>query len=513
MIQGGSEFQSVLFFDFVIYYTYWRITMNLEQLSALDLGTLVNNREVSAVEVTEYFLQRIFDKNTRINAFTYVKPEEALADARGIDNKLKKNESVGPFAGVPVGLKDFLPSRKGWTNSHGGVKSLLAIDDANSMFYTAARDLGCVTLGKTNAPAFGFSGACSNKMYGETHNPFVLDRTSGGSSGGSAAAVASGMLIMAEGGDAGGSIRIPSGWCNLFGFKPSLGTVPSYCRPDGWSATHPYCFNGSITKTVSDSAIMLSKMAKYNPRDPISLPINAGKDFFNLMNKPMKGKKIAFTFDFDVYPVDEEVKSIVWDAVNCMKDAGISVEFVNFNFKHSLAEIMKCWCWSISVDTAIDLANWKNAGLDLVKDHRDELPEEFIRYNEIASNLNIFDMRRFNEIRTDILDNFEDVFEKYDFIASPTAICPALPLSDNGRAIKVNEEYLDPDVNFIEFGETPFANFVGYPAASVPAGISKCGSPIGMQIIGKQYQDASLMALCHTYEKLNPWNDNYKLSM
>ena len=114
------------------------------------------------------------------------------------------------------------------------------------MFYAAARSLGAIAIGKTNAPAFGFSGACQNKMYGPTNNPFDLQRTSGGSSGGSAAAVAAGLVLLAEGGDAGGSIRIPSSWCNLFGFKPSIGTVPSYCRPDGWSATHPYCFNGSL---------------------------------------------------------------------------------------------------------------------------------------------------------------------------------------------------------------------------------------------------------------------------
>ena len=483
--------------------------MELEQLSGIQLGRLVNRKEVSPTEVISYFMGRILARNERINAFTYTMFDDALHEAKLLEQKILSGETNMPFAGVPIALKDFLPSKRGWKNSHGGVEALIQTDNADSEFYSAASKLGAIAIGKTNAPAFGFSGACENKLYGATKNPFNTSRTSGGSSGGSAAAVADGLVSFAEGGDAGGSIRIPSGWCNLFGFKPSIGTVPSYCRPDGWAATHPYCFNGSLTKTVEDSAWMLNAMAQYNPRDPISLPINANKDFVDLMHKSVKGMKIAFTYDFDLYPeVSDSIKEAVYNTAKVLEKAGADVEPVKFNFQHTLHDIMFCWAWAISVDTALDLQFWKLDGLDLVKDNADQLPKEFIKFNEYASNVGILDMRKFNEIRTDILDNFEDVLYKYDAIVSPTAVCPPMPISWGGRA----KYFGDKELDFISFAETPLANFVGYPAASVPAGMINCegvGCPVGMQIIGRQYHDEDVFALSATVERLQPWTDNY----
>lgn len=326
--------------------------MKLEQFSALELGTLVNNEEISPVEVINYFIDRITARNPQIHAFTYTRFDDALREAVLLESRILKGEDCGVFAGVPIGLKDFLPSKKGWTHSYGGVPHLIQIDETDSEFYKAARSLGAIAVGKTNAPPFGFSGACQNVMYGATVNPFDYTRTPGGSSGGSAAAVADGLLGLAEGGDAGGSIRIPSSWCNLFGFKPSKGTVPSYCRPDAWAATHPYCFNGAITKTVADSAAIYTQMAYYNPKDPISLPINSSKKFLELMEKPITHMKIGFTSNFDLYPVvDPEIQDIVANTAKKLQNVGAFVEpITSFSWKHSLDEILHCWCWSISID-------------------------------------------------------------------------------------------------------------------------------------------------------------------
>lgn len=489
--------------------------MELEKLSGLELGELVNKKELSPVEVIKYFMIRIQDRNHTINAFTYVMFDEALREAHKQVKMLLEGKSPGPFAGVPMALKDFLDSKKGWSNSHGGVKSLIRTDQYDSMFCKAAESLGAIAIGKTNAPAFGFSGACENKLYGATHNPFNINMTSGGSSGGSAAAVADGLISIAEGGDAGGSIRIPASWCNLFGFKPSLGSVPSVCRPDAWAATHPYCFNGSLTKTVADSVELFQAMAQYNPRDPFSLPFSANKDFKSAMTHIDKsGTRIAFTYDFDLYEhVDPEIKDMLDMMLSKLDSVGVYIEPVEFHFKHSLEEIMYCWAWSISVDTALDLQEWKDQGLDLVKDHRDELPEEFIMFNEIASKTTIWDMRKFNEIRTDILDNLEDVFDNFDYIISPTTICKPLPNEWHGRCIEVDGHKLDPSLNFIAFGETPLLNFVGYPAASVPMGLTSDRLPIGMQIIGKQYKDEDVLSLSHACEVIQPWRDNYRFAL
>ena len=255
--------------------------MELEKLSAVALGREVRSGHISPTEVISYFADRITKRDPSLHAFTYTRFDEALSSAKELEHRLAKGESVGPLCGVPVGLKDFLPSKKGWTNSHGGVRALIREDEADSMFYIAAREAGAIAVGKTNAPAFAFRGTCDNMLYGPTCNPFDIEYNSGGSSGGSAAAVADGMLPLAEGSDGGGSIRIPSSWCGCFGFKASVGTIPSICRPDGWTATHPYCFNGAITRTVEDSALMLNYMARYNPRDPLSLD-HGKKDFTEL---------------------------------------------------------------------------------------------------------------------------------------------------------------------------------------------------------------------------------------
>ena len=156
--------------------------MELERLSGVQLGALVNKGEIKPTEVIEYFQHRIEARNPGLNAFVYTKFDDAYEEAKKLEVRLANKEDVGPLAGVPVGLKDFLPSKKGWTNSHGGVKSLIREDSEDSEFYKAARNAGCIAVGKTNSPAFAFRGTCDNKLYGPTRNPFNTEYNSGGSS-------------------------------------------------------------------------------------------------------------------------------------------------------------------------------------------------------------------------------------------------------------------------------------------------------------------------------------------
>lgn len=492
----------------------------LEKLSGLEIAERIHRDALCAVDVIEYFANRIAERNPSINAFVYEKIDDALAEARKLDIALAgmtvtQRKITYPFAGVPVGLKDFLPSKRGWTNSHGGVKSLIREDDADSMFYTAARKLGAIAIGKTNAPPFGFKGTCDNALYGPTKNPFNTLYNSGGSSGGTAAAVADGLIPLGEGGDAGGSIRIPAAWCNCFGFKPSIGMVPSVCRPDAWAATHPYCFNGCITKTVADSAVMFREMARYNPRDPLSLneyPYFGYPYEFSaaLACSTLHDLKIGVTSNFGgLFPTDPDIATRIDVAAISLEKLHARVDIAVPKFKHSLEEFAKCWCWSISVDTALDLDQWKyEQGLDLVRDHRDELTEEFIYWNDVASRATIFDFRKFNEIRTDILDTFEDLFEHVDIICAPVTCCMPLTNESNGHATGIG---LNPDIDFIGFGETFLVNFVGYPAASVPVGLID-GMPVGMQIIGKKYHDLDVLKVANAIEQISPWDKYYDIA-
>lgn len=471
---------------------------DLSYLSAIEIGKKVNAKEISPTTVINFFLKRIEERNPSINAFVYTKAEEALQEAKQLEYRLVKGEKLGPFAGVPVGLKDFLPSKKGWTNTHGGVKALTRVDDFDSEFYAAAKRLGAIAIGKTNAPAFAFRGTTDNKLYGPTSTPFNVKYNSGGSSGGTAAAVADGLITLGEGSDGGGSIRIPSSWCGCFGFKPSVGLVPSVCRPDGWTATHPYCFNGAITRSVGDAIVIYNEMIHYSPADPISLPF---ADQLDLQFMPSISKSIAVTYDFDLFDTHPEIVEKVEEAVHVFEKLGYKVDLVHFNWKTPLKEMAEMWCRSISIDTSIDLELWKREGLDLIKDHRDELNEEFIRWQEIAFNSKVMDFRRFNEIRTEMLDAQEEVFKNYTAILAPVTSC--LPVLNSNDRDTMGPKDVEP---LIGFCETFFENFTGNPACSIPAGLSKGGLPIGLQIIGKKWRDQDVIALARIFEAEHPWN-------
>ena len=482
----------------------------LEALSAAELGREIGTGHITPTEVIEHFVRRIEARNPSLNAFVYTKFEYALAEAKKLEARLARGEEIGPFAGVPFALKDFLPSKTGWTNSHGGVRSLIREDPFDSEFCRAMEAAGGIAVGKTNAPAFAFRGTCDNKLYGPTSTPFDTRYNSGGSSGGSAAAVADGLVPIAEGSDGGGSIRIPSAWCGCFGFKTSVGTIPSVCRPDAWAATHPYCFNGGITRTVQDSAILLNYMARHDPRDPLSLA-RAKLDYTCEMRKPIKGWKIGFTPDFGVFPVDSEVARTVEAAALSLQETGAIVEPVHFKLKHSACELAEMWCRSICVDTAIELELSRRAGFDLVRDHRDELPEEFIFWNEQVAKGGIMDYYKFNCIRTELLDAQQDVFDRYDIILSPTTICLPVPNASDRNTLGPRSMNGTPVEPLIGFCETFFENFTGNPAASVPAGLSEGGLPIGMQIIGRKFRDADVLAVARTFERLRPWRDLYDI--
>lgn len=489
--------------------------MKFEQLSALKLGTLVRRRIVSPVELLSYFENRIEQINPKINAFTYTRFDEAMQQAKEIERLLDLGVDPGPLAGVPIGLKDFLPTKKGWTHSHGGVESIAhMIDEVNSPFTAAAESLGAIAIGKTNSPAFGFRGATDNKMFGPTSTPFNPAFNSGGSSGGSAAAVGAGLVGLAEGGDAGGSIRIPAAWCGCFGFKPSAGVVPSVCRPDAWAATHPYCCGGPISRTVSDAAVIVDSMIRYDQRDPLSVympeVMKSGVRDTSLLTKkrPLEKWRIGITYNFDLFPTPEsEIQAAIDKIASILTQYGAEVGSAEFSFNYSRKEIEDAWLRGICIDTALDMEEWKKNGYDLVKDHADQVPEEFIKWNDIALHSTMSDYRKFHEIRTDILDAHCNVFDEFDVIIAPVAGCMPVPNTSDGSLVKgpsfINGDPVDP---LIGFSYTYLENMIGTPAASIPAAMSSNGFPIGVQIIAPRYRDSWVFQVAYCLEEANPWS-------
>ena len=484
--------------------------MKLELLSASELGELVNAKKIKPTEVIKYFIDRINARNASVNAFTYTMFDYALEKAKEYDVRIEKGEYLGAFAAVPFGLKDFLPSKKGWTSSHGGVKCMITTDEENSVFCSAMESLGGIAIGKTNAPSFGFSCTTFNKMYGITKSPFNSEYNSGGSSGGSAVAVADGMLLIAEGGDAGGSIRVPASFNNLFGFKAGVGTIPSVTRPDAFSASHPYCFGGGLTKTVKDAAILLEAMSKYDSLDPLSRPKtqNFAKDY----KQDVSGKKIAYTVDFDIFSVEKSVKDKFLKEMENLKSLGFDVTPVHFDFKYTALELARFWCMGRTVDPAIELNLLKQNGVDLLKNNKDDFPEEFVYWKERCDELTIMDLYDFNLARTNVLDEFERVFKDYDYILSPTTAVHGIK---NDVVFKTK----GPDViegakvdALVGWCETYLANFSGHPAASIPFGTID-GIPFGVQAITKKFRDLDLLSFASKIEDLKPWRDDYSLAL
>ena len=311
----------------------------LEYLSALEIGELVNKRIITPSEVIKYFETRINERNKSINAFTYTNFEYAYSEAKRLEERLKNGENLGIFAGVPFALKDFLPSKKGWFHTFGGVRCLVKEDEVSSLFCKVMEENGGIAIGKTNAPSYGFRGVTDNLMYGPTSTPFNALYNAGGSSGGSASAVADGLVPIAEGGDAGGSIRVPASCNNLVGFVAGFGSIPMVNRPDAFSATHPYCVEGGLVKTVDEAIALYKLMAKYDSLDPYSNMKLRNMDDFDKVLKSDKKLKIAFTYDFDIFEVEDEIKNIVKEAALKFKNAGHSVNEVHFNFKHTANEL------------------------------------------------------------------------------------------------------------------------------------------------------------------------------
>ena len=282
----------------------------LAYMSAAELALRIRRRQLSPVEVVDAFLARIEARNPSINAFVYFGFEDARQRAKEAEQALMSGAALGPLHGVPAAIKDLFDFKPGWVSTFGGVRALKNnVVDFYCAFAERIEKAGAILVGKTNSPVMGFRGTCDNYLFGPSRNPFNPAKNSGGSSGGSAAAVADGMLPLAEGTDGGGSIRIPASWCGVYGYKQSFGRVPFVARPNAFAGAAPFLFEGPITRTVEDAALALTAVAGYDPRDPHS--IDEQVDFTAATRRSIRGWKIAYSPNFDVFPMDRRVTDVV----------------------------------------------------------------------------------------------------------------------------------------------------------------------------------------------------------
>ncbi|MCX5515790.1 amidase [Kaistia algarum] len=476
-------------------------------LPASELAARIKRRDLSPVEVVEAYLARIETRNPIVNAYTLVLADQARDAAREAEKAVMAGGPLGPLHGVPVGIKD-LDDVAGIPTSMGSLAVQNRVPKKSAVAVERLLAAGAIILGKTNTPEFGHKGITDNLRFGPTSTPFAIGYNSGGSSGGSAAAVADGMAALAQGTDGGGSVRIPAAFSGTVGFKPSFGRIPSVTRPDAFLWGHPLVHIGPLARTVTDAALMTSIMAGPHARDPLSLP-DDGTRYLDAAARRQRKIRVAYSPRLGNFPVDPRVAAVVRNAVSALSGKDVEVEEIELKLKPDHNELAALWVRTIAIHYAAIAVHWKADGIDLLGDLADKLSPDFLAMLQSAYRVSAVDHALDDLLRSQVFDAIEDILESCDLIVSPTLAIPPVRNATDGHTrgpTEINGEPVDP---LIGWCMTYPINFTGHPAISVPAGLTPEGLPVGLQIIGRRHADASVLTLAAHFERLRPWLQSY----
>lgn len=472
-------------------------------LPALELARRLRQRDVSPVEVVDAYLARISTRNGELNAYVTRLDDQARAAARQAEQALQRGADVGPLHGVPVAIKDLFDPVAGVRNTFGCRAFSQFIPEQNAVYVQRLLDAGAIILGKTNTPEFGHKGVTDNLLFGPTSTPFDVTRNAGGSSGGSAAAVADGLAALAQGSDAGGSIRIPAAHCGVVGFKATVGRVAAAYRPDAFLST-PFLHAGPLTRTVADAALMSSVICGPHDRDPYSLP-DDGVDWLGATSAPVEGLSAAGSCDLGDFPVDPRVRVVVDEALAALAGSGLAIEPVEISLGAAHDELTDLWMREMAVLYAATAANLAAAGIDLLGDHRADLCPDFAALIERGASISAVSAKGDDVLRTHVFDALQDVFVHHDLLITATVAVPPFPNRDDGHTVGPSEVDGRPVDPLLGWCLTHPFNFSGHPAISVPAGLTAEGLPVGLQIVGRRFEDATVLAAAAALERARPW--------
>jgi aspartyl-tRNA(Asn)/glutamyl-tRNA(Gln) amidotransferase subunit A len=445
--------------------------MDFRTESVVDLGGQVRGGRRSARSLVEHAIERISADNPAVNAFVAVDAERALQAASYVDAVIAGGGDPGPLAGIPIGVKD-LEDAKGFVTTHGS--AAYASDPpatANSVLVARMVAAGCVVVGKTNTPELGWKPDTDNTLFGRTLNPWNRDHSAGGSSGGSAAAIAMGMVPLATGSDGGGSIRIPAACCGLSGMKPSLGRVPS--GGPGAPDWHHLSTKGPLARRLSDIAAVLDVVVGPDQTDLRSLP-RPEASWTAALDDPRPPRRVAWSPTLGYAEVDAEVLSICERAVGVLASLGTEVVEVERVFE---ADPVDDWLtltgvYNLRSHAALrDTPNWE---------HVDPVLAMLI---DGASTVSALDMVRAEDACHAMNLKLVELFHDVRLLVTPTTAAAAPPSSLGGSAL-INGV---ADFNWVKF-TYPF-NMTRSPAATVCAGLTSDGIPVGLQLIGPQHAD------------------------
>jgi aspartyl-tRNA(Asn)/glutamyl-tRNA(Gln) amidotransferase subunit A len=451
-------------------------------LSATELLAAYRAKTLSPVEAARAALARIEKLNPALNCFNRVDEKGALESARASEARWKKGTPIGLLDGVPTSIKDIILT-KGWPTLRGSKTTDPKgpwNDDAPAV--ARLREHGAVFLGKTTTPEFGWKGVTDSALTGITRNPWNPKTTPGGSSGGSAAAVAAGMGALTVGTDGGGSIRIPCAFTGLFGLKPSFGRVPAWPLSPFGTVAHL----GPMTRTVADAALMLNVLSLPDARDWHALPYDA-RDYRIGLEDGVRGLRIAYSPDLGYAKVDKEIAALVRKAVQVFEDLGAHVDEVDPGFEDQQPTFTLHWFPGAAyVVRAIPEAKRKLMDPGLL---------EVARAGEKFSVKEIQDAVQARGALGVLMNQFH---QKYDLLLTPTLPLPAFEAGKEVADVVKERRWTD---------WSPFSypfNLTQQPAASVPCGLTKAGLPAGLHIVGPKYGDALVLRAARAYESAAP---------
>jgi len=470
--------------------------MNKEDIcymSAYDIREKIKTQELTSLEITEIIIERIEKVNPKINAYCTPTFDLARKMAKSADDSVRNGEKLGLLNGIPTSIKDLMQT-KGIRTTYGSKLYEDFIPEQDDIVVQRLKEAGIVILGKTNTPEFGHMALTNNKVFGETMNPWDLEKNSGGSSGGAAAAVAAGLGSLALGSDGGGSIRVPSSLCGVYGLKPTYGRIPSYPRIGiAFTSMDHY---GPIVRFVKDAALMLNVMKGNHPADGNSFPDDT-IDYVEILNDKPKKLKIGYSINLGFFKaLDNEVKENIIDNINKFEEFNWEVEEVKIKIKNPELAMKSL----VSIGYAYDLQKEFNK-------RPEDLSPDLIATIRLGLDNDPISIGKANEQRKRIYEVLYQYFKNYDILITPTTPCPAFKPEylDTGTNYPIINNKALSIITWVSF-TYPF-NMNGLPAASIPSGWNSSGLPIGMQIVGKRFDEKTVLQVSKAFEDIAPWQE------
>jgi aspartyl-tRNA(Asn)/glutamyl-tRNA(Gln) amidotransferase subunit A len=459
---------------------------DLGYLPATKLAELIRTRQVSPVEYMQTLLGRIKALEPKVNAFVHLAEEQAMEAARAAEKALSSGARIGRLHGVPATIKD-LAITKDMPTQSGSLILKGNQPDEDTPMVTRLRDEGAIILGKTTTSEFGWTGVSHSPLTGITHNPWKFGYNAGASSAGAGAAAAAGYGPLHQGSDGAGSIRMPSHFCGVFGLKPSYGRVPAYPVNTGDLTSH----NGPMTRSVADSALLLEVMAGPHPLDYTSLEAGPAA-YLARLHEGVKGKRIAYSPDLGYARVDPDVAALVKAAALRFQELGAQVEEVATPWAAPGPELIRFFWSAHMTRLARYLPEWE-ARMD----------PGLVACIEASENVSIETYQLWREKKMAYVANINRWFEDWDFLLTPAVSVAAFPAEK-----LMPDHWPQHDWDWVSWAEFSYPfNMSWNPAASVPCGFTAEGLPVGLQIVGRRFDDLGVLQASAAFETIQPWAD------